>query len=167
MVVSTINRPPVGGATVEGLNDVVRSFAAETPGTQVADWRALAASEPSILSRDGVHATPIGYALRAVLVAQAVEGCLANPRGRGGGKGRRGSVYEPTGLYGPAGRSRRARDDTGPRPLQVSDLDRVPGSGLFGSIARGAVQAVSNGVRNARQALAKEAPEPVLGAPGA
>jgi lysophospholipase L1-like esterase len=166
MVVSTINRPPVGGATVEGLNDAVRNFAAETPGTQVADWRALVGSESSLLRSDGVHATPIGYALRAVLVAQAVETCMANPHGRRGGGRRRGSVYEPSGLYGPAGGGARRARDSGPRGVRASDLEQLPGSGLVAAVARGAVGAVTRSVRNVRQALAKEAPEPVLGAPG-
>ncbi|HEY1273450.1 MAG TPA: GDSL-type esterase/lipase family protein [Thermoleophilaceae bacterium] len=165
MVLATINRPPAGGATVEGLNEAVRAFAAETPGTQVADWRALAGSEPSLLQSDRVHATPIGYALRAVLVAQAVEGCRAAPGGKRGRRAQRGTVYQPSGLYGPAGRARPVRRDH-PAPVRVTDLAETPGGGLFTTLARGTVVAVANGIRNVRQALAKEAPEPVLGAPG-
>lgn len=77
MVVATINRPPSNGATVEGLNAVVRAFAASRPGTQVVDWRAAALANPGLIYRDGVHPSSSGYALRGQLVARGIQGCLA------------------------------------------------------------------------------------------
>ena len=43
MVVATVQRPPLGGVTVEGLNAAVRRFVADTPGTQLVDWRGWSA----------------------------------------------------------------------------------------------------------------------------
>ena len=75
MVVATINRPSLNGVSSDGLNGVIARFASST-GAQVADWRA-AAGGPGLLQPDGVHATAEGYALRARLVADAVEACFA------------------------------------------------------------------------------------------
>ncbi|MBA3264089.1 MAG: hypothetical protein H0T69_16790, partial [Thermoleophilaceae bacterium] len=75
IVVATIVRPPVRGVSVAGLNQVVEQFAGQS-GAQVADWRSVVKSIPSLLGRDGVHATGDGYALRASLLAEAVQGCL-------------------------------------------------------------------------------------------
>jgi lysophospholipase L1-like esterase len=80
LVVATIWRPALGGASVEGQNRVVRDFAAQT-GAVVVDWRAAAGSGPGLLQRDGVHATPAGYALRGTLFAEAVGNCLAGVAG--------------------------------------------------------------------------------------
>src|SRR5919107_3712855 len=76
IVVATIARPPVRGVSVAGLNGVVENFAAQT-GAQVADWRTVVRSIPSLLGSDGVHATGEGYSLRASLLAEAVHGCRA------------------------------------------------------------------------------------------
>ena len=75
LVVASIQRPPLNGVTVDGLDGAVRDFAAETPTAQLVDWRA-ATTEPGVLAGDGVHATPDGYALRAKLVAEGVRACL-------------------------------------------------------------------------------------------
>ena len=75
MVIATVNRPPFNGATVDGINDVVTSFAASRPNTQVADWRSAALANPGLLYSDGVHPTPDGYALRAQVIAGAVSSC--------------------------------------------------------------------------------------------
>jgi hypothetical protein len=75
-------------------------------------------------------------------------------------------VYQPTGLYGPAGGPRRVRDSR-PSGVRASDLQRVPGSDLVAGVTSSAVGSVTRSIRNVRQALSKEAPEPVLGAPGA
>ena len=56
-----------------GLNRVVGQFAART-GAQVADWHTAVGAIPSLLGRDGVHATGEGYSLRASLLAEAVQG---------------------------------------------------------------------------------------------
>src|SRR5215212_2654460 len=89
MVVATIVRPPVGGASVAGLNRVVETFAART-GAQVADWRAAVGAFPALVGRDGVHANGDGYALRASLIAEAVDACRL-----GGGAGGAGVAGIP------------------------------------------------------------------------
>ncbi len=76
LVIATVSRPPVRGVTVRAQNDVVEGFAATT-GAQVVDWRAAATGEPSLIQRDGVHATAAGYALRGALFAQAIGACLS------------------------------------------------------------------------------------------
>jgi hypothetical protein len=76
IVVATIARPPVGGVPVAGLNRVVEQFAAQT-GALVADWRTVVRSIPSLLGRDGVHATSIGYQARAHMSAAAARSCGA------------------------------------------------------------------------------------------
>jgi hypothetical protein len=75
MVIATVNRPPYAGVTVDGINDVVGSFAASRPNTQVADWRSAALANPALLYDDGVHPTPNGYQLRAQIIAGAVASC--------------------------------------------------------------------------------------------
>ena len=75
MVIATVNRPPYAGVTVDGINDVVGSFAASRPNTQVADWRSAALANPGLLYGDGVHPTPDGYQLRAQVIAGAIASC--------------------------------------------------------------------------------------------
>ena len=75
LVLVTVNRPPLRGVPVDGLNRVIQEFALETPGAQLVEWQEAVASERSLLGRDGVHATPAGYAARARLVAEAVTAC--------------------------------------------------------------------------------------------
>lgn len=77
VVVATLSAPPYAGIPYDGLNRAVESFAARNPGVQLVDWRQAAAGDPGLLDADGVHALPAGYALRATLVAQAVDSCLA------------------------------------------------------------------------------------------
>jgi hypothetical protein len=75
MVVATLNRPPLNGVSVAGLNRAVTSFAAADAATELVDWHAAAEAEPSLLF-DGVHASGSGYALRAEMFAQAIRSCL-------------------------------------------------------------------------------------------
>ena len=82
IVVPTLARPPVDGVAVDGLNAVIRGFAASHPNVEVVDWHGAVASQPNLLF-DGVHAISDGYALRAAMIAQAVDSCLAS--GLGGG----------------------------------------------------------------------------------
>ena len=77
LVVATLNRPPLNGFPVDGLNRAVESFASSTPGVQLVDWHAEAQADPSLLGPDEVHPTPRGYALRAQLFAEAVSECGA------------------------------------------------------------------------------------------
>ena len=146
IVVATLSRPPVGGVSVAGLNGVVERFAAQS-GAQVADWRTVVRSIPSLLVSDGVHATGEGYAVRAGLLAEAVQGCLL-----GGGAA--------TGASGlPAPRNPNARPpEAGGAPLLLP-LDP------FLALGRAAFRPIA-GAFVAARALATEAgPEPVLGAP--
>jgi hypothetical protein len=82
LVVPTIHGFTVNGIDNTGKNRVVRSFAAARPGTQVPDWAGAVAADPGILQSDGLHPDPAGADLRARLIAQGVEGCLAYERAR-------------------------------------------------------------------------------------
>jgi hypothetical protein len=93
MVVATLNRPPLNGVGVEGLNRAIETFASGDPATVVVDWHAQAQSDPGLLS-DGVHAGPEGYALRAELFASAIASC-ADAGGGAGAFGREGRHAQP------------------------------------------------------------------------
>jgi hypothetical protein len=82
LVVPTIHGFTVDGIDNTGKNRVVRAFAAARPGTQVPDWAGAIAADPGILQSDGLHPNPPGAELRARLIAQGVEGCLAYERAR-------------------------------------------------------------------------------------
>jgi lysophospholipase L1-like esterase len=79
LVVATLNRPPLNGVSVDGLNQAVLAFSSSADNVQLVDWNAIAQSEPSLLGPDKVHPTPQGYALRAQLFAEAVGACSAPP----------------------------------------------------------------------------------------
>jgi lysophospholipase L1-like esterase len=147
IVVATIARPPLRGVSVEGLNRVVEQFAGQT-GAQVADWRSVVRSIPSLLVRDGVHATGEGYGLRATLLAEAVQNCLL-----GGG---------PSGI--PAPRDPNAR----PPRAQRSAPALLPVDGALDSLVelgRVALGPIAAALHAAGTAATKAGPEPVLGAP--
>jgi hypothetical protein len=76
IVVATLSRPPYNGVSVDGLNRVMRGFAASSSPAQLVDWRGAVLASPNLVGPDGVHATPSGYAARAQLVAQGIAGCL-------------------------------------------------------------------------------------------
>jgi len=99
MVVATINRPPVGGATPARQNEVIAAFAAGADPVEVVDWQGAVDGDPSLLASDGVHATPEGYAARGGMFADAVRRCLeGEPR-----------EAEPEDSGGTASRPRRRR----------------------------------------------------------
>lgn len=75
MVTATLNRPPVNGVAVDGLNRAVTAFAAADGNVALVDWHGRAAANPSLLLDDGVHPSPDGYALRARLFAAAINAC--------------------------------------------------------------------------------------------
>ena len=81
IVLATIARPPLRGWPAGPLNQVVARFASRG-AVQVMDWRSAAAS-PGVLGRDRTHATGQGYALRAALLAEAVQACLTGAAGGG------------------------------------------------------------------------------------
>ena len=78
MVVPTIHGFTVNGVDNTGKNEVVRSFAASRPGTQVPDWAGAIEARPDLLGPDGLHPTPEGANFRAGLIARGVEACLAH-----------------------------------------------------------------------------------------
>lgn len=153
MVVATIARPAVGGVSVAGLNRVVEAFAGRT-GAQVADWHAAVGAFPSLVGRDGVHAVGDGYALRASLIAEAVDACRA-----GGASALAGSAG---GI--PAPRDPRARiPDAEPAPVAL--LPAPPALDALVAFGRRALSPVAGALRAARTAATRAGPEPVLGAP--
>jgi hypothetical protein len=163
VVVATIvrRRPPASE-----LNRVVASFAA-TGEVQVADWRA-AASAPGVLGRDGTHATGAGYALRASLLAEAVQGCLVGGGASGIPAPENPDVQVPRGEQRDEGRPGRAAppppEPVAPRARPV----RLPVTRAVLSLAvmlRRVVSPVAAALRDARTAATKGEPEPVLGAP--
>jgi hypothetical protein len=85
MVMATLNRPPLNGVPVDGLNRAVTSFAAADGNVALVDWHARAQADPSLLISDGVHPTPEGYALRAKLLAAAIRSCGSGTPTAGGG----------------------------------------------------------------------------------
>jgi lysophospholipase L1-like esterase len=155
LVVATINRPPERGVTVAAQNRVIAQFAAST-GAAVADWQGIVASDPSLLRSDGVHATPAGYALRALLVAQAIGDCLTGVSGI--------PAPSPDAAAAPP----RPRKPAPPpkRPARI-DWSVVGGWGpvaMLGASIGNAVRAAADGWAAAAGAFAGPEPEPVLGA---
>jgi hypothetical protein len=160
LVVSTINRPPERGATVAAQNRVVTDFAYST-GAAVADWQGIVASDPSLLQRDGVHATPAGYALRALVVAQAIGECLTGV----------GGILAPSpGAVEPPLDEPSAPHKPKPPPRRPARIDwRVVGAwgpvSVLGASLGQSIAAAADGLTAAVSAFAGPAPEPVLGAP--
>jgi lysophospholipase L1-like esterase len=161
LVVATIARARPSAAE---LNRVVASLAA-TGEVQVADWRA-AASAPGVLGRDGTHATGAGYALRASLLAEAVQGCLVGGGASGIPAPRDPDVQVPSGEQRDAGRPGRAApvEPAVPRAQPVRLPVKRALIGLAVTLRRMAAPVVA-ALRDARTAAMKEEPEPVLGAP--
>jgi len=77
MVVPTIHGLTVDGIGNEGKNRVVGEFAASRLGTQMPDWAGAVATHPELMQADDLHPIPAGADLRAQLIAQGIEGCLA------------------------------------------------------------------------------------------
>lgn len=153
VVVATIVRPPVGGVSVAGLNRMVESFAART-GAQVADWRSAVGAFPSLVGHDGVHAVGDGYALRASLIAEAVDGCTL-----GGGAG---------GAAGVAGIPAPRNPDARPPAQARAGPALLPAAAALDALvafSRRAVAPIAAALHAARTAATKSGPEPVLGAP--
>jgi hypothetical protein len=156
MVIATISRPAVNGATVAGQNEVVRAFAA-AGDVQVVDWRAAVRSDPGMIKGDGVHASAAGYALRGALFAQAIGDCLTSaiagiPAPRDG-----------------ASAARRAPRPRAPRrhPARIDwamAIGRGPTGAVAGTIGS-AARAVSAALRAMRTAVVGTGPEPLLGVP--
>jgi hypothetical protein len=82
MVVPTIHGFTVDGVDNTGKNRVVAEFAASRPGTQTPDWAGAVAAHPELMQSDGLHPIEAGADLRAQLVAQGIDGCLAYDQAR-------------------------------------------------------------------------------------
>jgi lysophospholipase L1-like esterase len=96
IVVPTIARPPVDGVSDAGINRAIRAFAASHLNVEVVDWKAAVRAQPDLLM-DGIHATPEGSAVRAALIAQAVDACLISslePDSGGGDRPQHGDDSE-------------------------------------------------------------------------
>ncbi len=77
MVVPTIHGLTVNGIGNDGKNRVVEEFATSRPGTAVPDWAGAVATHPELMQPDNLHPIPAGADLRAQLIAQGVQECLA------------------------------------------------------------------------------------------
>jgi lysophospholipase L1-like esterase len=154
MVVATIVRPNGAGAPAADLSRVAEHFASAN-GAQVMDWRSAALSTPGALGRDRIHATALGYALRASLLAEAVQACRLGGEVGGIPAPKNPDVRIPE----PPPEQRR------PQPRFEA---RVPVAGALGTLVTVAgppVSLVAGAVNDARTAAMKAQPEPVLGAP--
>jgi lysophospholipase L1-like esterase len=154
IVVATIARPPLRGVSAAALNRVVARFAARG-AAQVADWRSAAAATPGALGRDRTHATGQGYALRASLLAEAVQGCLLG--------GAAGGIPAPEDPDVRVPRRERPRPERPPAPPA-----RLPARAALlrlGAALERLVRPVAAALRDAQMAATKGEPEPVLGAP--
>lgn len=76
MVVPTIHGFTVDGIDNTGKNNVVATFAASRPGTQVPDWARAEETHPELMQADDLHPTAAGAALRARLIARGIKACL-------------------------------------------------------------------------------------------
>jgi lysophospholipase L1-like esterase len=75
VVVPSIVRPPVGGASYAGFNIALADLARHHDNLRVADWAGLVARNRGWLAPDGSHVNATGYAARAHLIADQVERC--------------------------------------------------------------------------------------------
>jgi hypothetical protein len=75
---ATIAAPPVKGVDYGAANQLLRTLAIDPDlalSLQIVDWSAAVAKSPSLIARDGVHATAAGYRARARLFAAAIRSC--------------------------------------------------------------------------------------------
>lgn len=156
LVVATLQRPPLAGVSVAGLNRAVESFAASSPGVQVVDWHSAVSQRPSLLGGDQVHATPAGYALRARLVAEGVRAC---------GQQAPSSRTPPPRHTGPAPAAPPAAPGSQPLLIDWAGLARHGPSAIALSVLTGSAQAVAAAAERALTDVAEGGAEPVLGSP--
>jgi hypothetical protein len=81
MVVPTIHGYAVNGINNRGKNRVVHEFAASRPGTQTPDWATTVNQNPSLLEPDNLHPSSEGSEVRAQLIAEGIDACLAGAPG--------------------------------------------------------------------------------------
>ena len=77
---ATIVRPPVGGTSYAAANAKLAALANDPQlrgRLLIAPWAAAVASNPSLVGKDGVHASSLGYQERARLYAATARTCRA------------------------------------------------------------------------------------------
>ncbi len=139
IVVPTIARPPVNGVSAAGVNRVIKRFAASRLNVEVVDWHAAVTAQPQLLI-DGIHATPDGYALRASMLAQAIDTCLissSEPNSKPNENRPEGDLSE--------GRTRprdlsAAEPKPEPRPISTDKAYEILADAVSSHIAIGALQ---------------------------
>jgi lysophospholipase L1-like esterase len=154
LVVATLERPPLAGVSVAGLNRAVESFAAGAPNVRLVDWHAAVSGRAGLLSADRVHPNPEGYALRGRLVAEGVRACL----GQGGAP----APSRPPSAPAPVATPRASE-----RPLLIdwAGLARTsPASGAL-SVLTGGFGTLAGAGARALATVAEGGAEPVLGNP--
>jgi lysophospholipase L1-like esterase len=70
-----IVRPPVGGVTYAGYNNVLGRIAKHNDQLRVVNWAAMAAHNRGWFGDDGVHPDATGYMARAHAIAKQVRLC--------------------------------------------------------------------------------------------
>jgi lysophospholipase L1-like esterase len=75
VVVPSIVRPPVGGASYAGFNQALADVAKHHDNLRVVDWARLVSANRGWLAGDGVHVNATGYQARARAIAKQVERC--------------------------------------------------------------------------------------------
>lgn len=77
---ATIVAPPFEGVSSDAANSLLRRLARDPElELELVDWARAVARTPSLMSSDGVHASPAGYRARALMYAAAIRACA---RGR-------------------------------------------------------------------------------------
>ncbi|NLT04786.1 MAG: hypothetical protein GXY03_00605 [Solirubrobacterales bacterium] len=170
LVVATLNRPPLNGVPIDGQNAMIRRFAATTPNVVLVDWNDVAATTPGLLQPDGVHATAGGYALRGLLFADAIAGCLGGGGGGGGGSAPPPDIAAST-TDAPASRRRPPPRPVRPRPSLPRRVAAVAVAGLTADdgplgIAERGGRLVAAAATAVGAIATPRGPEPVLGADG-
>ena len=79
---ATIVRPPYRGRSYAPTNRMLRGLADEqlALGLRIVDWAGAVDSDSSLLARDRIHATPVGYATLARMYAAAIRACAGESR---------------------------------------------------------------------------------------
>jgi hypothetical protein len=165
LVVATLNHPPVGGTSIDGQNTMIRRFVLDTPNAVLVDWHDAASSTPGALGSDGVHATSAGYALRGLLFADAITGCLADGGGGAGGRGvAPGTPASSTDRPAGAGRPKpKPRPSLAEQALAQLAESLTADKGPLEMVAK-ASTAFAAAAGLASTAMTPRGPEPVLGA---
>ena len=74
-------RPPVGGTSYSGYNQVLAQENRLHRNMRVVKWTRIVRDHSLSLSADGVHPTADGYKVRARSIAREVKGCAGRRAG--------------------------------------------------------------------------------------